>query len=85
MRWAAAGALLLGWLVHPIVGVVAFAAAYGVACWWYPLTNCWCCRGAGKHRSAGGKTFRRCGVCGGRGSWFRVGRRVANWLGGADL
>jgi hypothetical protein len=55
---------------------------YVLACWWFPLANCWCCKGSGKHRSKSGKTFRRCRTCSGSGSWFRVGRRLWDWFRG---
>lgn len=73
----ALGGAAAGWLlVHPVAGALAFLVGYAAACWWYPLANCWCCRGGGKHRSRGGATFRRCSVCAGKGSWFRVGSRL---------
>lgn len=66
-----------------VAGAVA-ALWYGVACWWFPFTNCWCCRGGGKHRSRSGRTFRPCRVCGGRGAYFRVGARAWHWFRGSD-
>lgn len=68
--------------------LVVFAALGGVlwyaaACWWYPMAKCWWCRGAGKHTSRSGRTWRPCRVCSGRGSWFRIGRRLWDWFRGA--
>ncbi|AEA27906.1 hypothetical protein Psed_5779 [Pseudonocardia dioxanivorans CB1190] len=77
------GAALWFW-VHPVAGAAFVVAAYALACWWFPYAACWCCHGSGKHRSSSGKTFRRCLVCGGRGSWWRLGRRAARWLGSAE-
>lgn len=79
------GAALLWFQVHPAAGVALVLAAYGLACWWWPYASCWCCHGSGKHRSGSGRTFRRCLVCGGRGSWFRVGRRLWTWFSSSEL
>lgn len=69
--------------------VVAGGAWYAIACWLYPLADCWCCGGSGAHRSKGrkgrrGKTSRRCRTCGGKGRWFRVGVRAWHWFRGSE-
>lgn len=48
------------------------------SCWWFPLANCWCCKGTGRHSRKDGKVFRECWWCGGRGRRFRLGRKVWN-------
>lgn len=53
--------------------------AYPVGCAVYPLKDCWCCRGAGVHRSdSNRKNSRRCWWCKGSGKRWRLGRRIWN-------
>jgi hypothetical protein len=58
-------------------------AGYGLACWWRPYADCWCCKGVGKHyREKDGKrmkTFRKCRWCRGTSARLRIGRRVYNY------
>lgn len=43
----------------------------------FPLTDCWCCKGQGVHRSVlNRKHSRRCWWCKGSGKRWRMGRRV---------
>lgn len=45
----------------------------------YPLKDCWCCDGAGVHRSDSNRRHsRRCWWCKGSGKRWRIGRRIWN-------
>lgn len=45
----------------------------------FPLKDCWCCDGAGVHRSdSNRKHSRRCWWCKGSGKRWRIGRRIWN-------
>jgi hypothetical protein len=57
-----------------IIGLVV-AAWYTLACLFFPYAVCGSCQG-GKKRSASGRSFRRCGRCGGSGSKLRFGSRL---------
>lgn len=60
-------------------GVAAALIVYYVgSCWWFPLANCWCCSGSGRHSRKDGKVFRDCRICAGRGRRFRIGRKIWN-------
>lgn len=67
--------------LHPlylVAGIVVVALVYVARCAWFPLANCWRCKGEGKFKSwAGrGKTWRLCRRCRGTGSRIRPGRIV---------
>lgn len=63
--------------------LIAVAALLGAAwyvghCAWWPFAACRRCHGAGKFRSASGRSWRRCSRCKGSGERLRIGRRVWN-------
>jgi hypothetical protein len=64
--------LVLYTLAAGVVGLVFYVGR----CAWFPLANCWRCKGEGKFRSWGGhgKTWRLCRRCKGTGSRIRPGR-----------
>lgn len=64
-------------LFFVLAGLAVFLY-YLASCWWFPLANCWCCHGSGRHTSKNGKHFRRCWICRGEGSRFRRGRKIWN-------
>lgn len=61
-----------------ILAGLALVLYYLTSCWWFPLVNCWCCHGSGRHSSKSGKFFRRCWICRGVGNRFRLGRKIWN-------
>lgn len=68
-----------GWLV--VAGfAVAWILSYALACWWFPLRRCFCCKGVGRHFTASRKHHRRCRWCAGTGGRVRAGRRVYDFL-----
>lgn len=74
---------LLGWWqVHPVVGVLAFVVGYLATCALIPMVRCGWCRGTGRLRWPGTRTFRPCDRCDGEGAHFRVGTRLWRGLGG---
>jgi hypothetical protein len=80
------GALVVGVRWSIALAVLVWLAGYAASCSWRPFADCACCHGTGKHRS--GKRvnkFRRCFWCGGRGSFYRLGRQVWNALRGRPL
>jgi hypothetical protein len=70
---------MTGWV---IVAGAALVVGYAVHCWWLPFAACWKCDGAGRFRSASGRSWRRCRRCKGSGERVRFGRRVWTWLRG---
>jgi hypothetical protein len=68
---------LIGWAV---VGAIVWGAGYAVHCLWRPFAACRKCKGAGRFRSASGRSWRRCPRCKGSGERVRVGRRLWTWL-----
>lgn len=59
-----------------LTGVLVLLGLYLLASWVWPYTSCGRCDGAGKFRSPGGKSFRRCPRCGGSGERLRWGARM---------
>lgn len=53
---------------------------YVAHCAWWPFAACRRCDGAGKFRSASGRTWRRCRRCKGSGERLRRGRRIWNYF-----
>jgi hypothetical protein len=54
--------------------------SYAIACWLWPFTNCWRCKGSGKRRSPTGKRFGKCRWCKGSRMRLRLGRHAWNAL-----
>ena len=74
-------AALLGYFGAVLVAVCLLGLWwYPFACWRFPFRNCWVCKGAGKRRKEGRKTFKLCWWCGGTGGRLRIGRRVFNYF-----
>lgn len=60
-----------------VIGLILGCSGwYSLSCWRWPLADCWCCDGKGKHARKDGKVFRRCRWCRGSGHRWRIGRRV---------
>lgn len=84
MMWMiVVGALFVGAKYSLLAAGLVWLVGYAASCWWFPYVDCLCCKGKGKHRSKKGKTFRRCKVCSGKGSWFRFGRVVWHAVAGS--
>lgn len=67
-----------GTLIASAIALILILA-YPVGCAVYPLKDCWCCKGAGVHRSdSNRKHSRRCWWCKGSGKRWRIGRRIWN-------
>lgn len=60
--------------------VIAWAAAYVIACAFWPFRACRRCDGTAKNRSPSGRAWRRCKRCKGTGAKLRVGRHVWNYF-----
>lgn len=76
---AGVAALEWGWPV----GLTVLGAEYLIACWLWPWTRCWRCKGTGKFRSPTGRAWRDCPRCDGRGKRLRIGRYIVALLQGA--
>jgi hypothetical protein len=59
------------WPALIALGLVVLAG-YVLACWFWPLTRCGRCHGAGRFRSPSGRSWRPCPRCGGSGSRERL-------------
>jgi len=72
----------VAWAAHTwwlsAAAALAGPAMYAGSCWWFPFANCWCCKGAGRHRRKDGKVLRDCRICKGTGKRLRIGRRIWN-------
>jgi hypothetical protein len=80
------GALVVGARWSVALAILVWLAGYVASSIWWPLVNCRCCHGEGKHWSAKDTNkFRRCFWCGGRGSFYRFGRMAWNALHGRGL
>lgn len=65
--------------------ITVLVAWYPVSCIFWPMRDCWCCKGHGHHRPPGdekthrrGKVSRPCRWCRSTGKRWRVGRRLWN-------
>ncbi len=63
-----------------IAAVVVWILYYAGSCWLFPLADCFCCKGNGKHARKDRKVFRRCWWCRGSGARWRIGRRIWNYF-----
>lgn len=68
---------MIGWAV---AAAVVTLIVYAGHCWFRPYAACLKCKGAGKFRSASGRSWRKCRRCKGSGERIRVGRRLWTWL-----
>jgi hypothetical protein len=64
-----------------VLGGLAVALVYAIACALWPFANCWWCGGDGKTRSPSGRSWRRCRHCKGTGHRLRIGRAIVNYTG----
>lgn len=78
MTWLLLGAVAYVWFVYGwMFGVATLVIGWLLLSWFFPMTDCWWCKGKPRNYARRGKNWNKwCPMCDSSGHYQRIGSRL---------